>query len=102
MPKNVLTFLEVRKLIVKLHNEDKHSIGEIANIVKKSKSVIHGIVKKFKETGSCKAKTSPGRSRKTTAKLTFQSCFGVLPLTPRWLNTPKNFVLPQIYENLIT
>ena len=47
MPKNALTSLEVRKLIVKLRNEDKHSIGEIANIDKKSKSVIHDILKKF-------------------------------------------------------
>ena len=52
MLKNALTSLEVRKLIVKLRNEDQRSIGEIANIVKKSKSVILGILKKFKETGS--------------------------------------------------
>ena len=68
MPKNALTSLEVGKLIVKLHNEDKQSMGEIANIVKKSKSVIHGILKKFEQTGSCEAKKSPGRPRKTTAK----------------------------------
>ena len=40
MLKDALISLEVRKLIVKLRNEDKHSIDEIANIVKKSKSVI--------------------------------------------------------------
>ena len=38
MPKNAVTSLELRELIVKLRNEDKHSIGDIANIVKKSKS----------------------------------------------------------------
>ena len=47
MPKTALSFLKVRKLTVKLRNEDRHSIGEIANIVKKSKSVIHGILKKL-------------------------------------------------------
>ena len=47
MPKNAVTLLE---LIVKSRNEDKHSIGGIANIVKKSKSVIRGILKKFDET----------------------------------------------------
>ena len=39
MPKNAVTSLELRELIVKLRNEDKHSNGDIANIVKKSKSV---------------------------------------------------------------
>ena len=68
MSKNSVTSLEVRKLIVNLRHEDKHSIGDIANIVKKSKSVIHGILKKFKETGSCEAKKPPGRPRKTTAR----------------------------------
>ena len=47
MPKNAVTSLELRELIVKLRNEDKHSIGDIANIVKKSKSVIHGILMKL-------------------------------------------------------
>ena len=55
MPKNALTSLEVRKLIVKLRNGDKYSIGKIANFVKKSKSVIHDILKKFEESGSCEA-----------------------------------------------
>ena len=68
MPKNAVTSLELRELIVKLRNEDKHSIGDIANIVKKSKSVIHGILKKFDETGSCEAKKPPGRPRKSTSR----------------------------------
>ena len=53
---------------MKLRNEDKYSIGDIANIVKKCKSVIHGILKKFDETGSCEAKKPPDRPRKTTSK----------------------------------
>ena len=68
MPKNAVTSLEVRELIVKLRNEDKHSIGEISNIVKKSKSVVHGILKKFEESGSYEAKKPPGRHRKTTSR----------------------------------
>ena len=68
IPKNAVRSLELRELIVKLRNEDKHSIGDIANIVKKSKSVIHGILKKFDETGSCEAKKPPGRPRKTTSR----------------------------------
>ena len=75
MPKNALTSLERRKLIIKLRNEDKHSIGEITNIVKKSKDVIHGILKKFEETGSWEAKKSPGRPRKTTAKTDLPKLF---------------------------
>ena len=68
MPKNAVTSLELRELIVKIRNEDKHSFGDIANIVKKSKSVIHGILKKFDETGSCEAKKPPGSPRKTTSR----------------------------------
>lgn len=68
MPRNCVTSLEVRELIVKLRHEDKHSICDIANIAKKSKSVIHSILKKFEETGSCEAKKPPGRPRKTTAR----------------------------------
>ena len=51
MPKNTVTSLELREVILKLRNDDKHSIGDIANIVKKSKRVIHGVLKKFDETG---------------------------------------------------
>ena len=67
---NIVTSLEVRKLIVKLRKEGKHCIGEIANIVRKSKSVVHGILKRFEKTGSCEAKKPPGRPRKTTARMT--------------------------------
>ena len=51
-----------------LRNNDKYSTVEIANIVKKSKSVFHGILKKFEKTGSCEAKKSSDRPKKTTAK----------------------------------
>ena len=65
---NAVTSLEVRELIVKLRKEDKRSIGEIADIVRKSKSVVYGILKRFEKTGSCKAKKLHGRPRKTTSK----------------------------------
>ena len=65
---NAVTSLEVRELIVKLCKEDKHSIGKIANIVRKSKSVVHGILKRLEKTGSCETKKPPGRPRKTTVR----------------------------------
>ena len=65
---NAMTSLEVRELIVKLCKEDKCSIGEIADIVRKSKSVVHGILMRFEKTGLCEAKKPPGRPRKTTAR----------------------------------
>ena len=68
MAKKSVTSLELRKLIVKLCNEDKLSIGDISKTVGKSISVIHSILRKLEETGSCEAKKPLGRSRKTTAK----------------------------------
>ena len=53
MAKKSVISLELRKLIVKLRNEDKLFIS---NIVGKSKSVIHSILRKLEETGSCEAK----------------------------------------------
>ena len=50
MPKIAVTSSELRELIVKLRNEDKHSISGIANIATKFKSVIHGILKKLDAT----------------------------------------------------
>ena len=67
MVKKSVTLLELRKLIVKLHNEDKLSIGDISKTVGKSKNVIHSILRKL-ETGSCEAKKPPGRLRKTTTR----------------------------------
>ena len=63
-----VTSLELRKLIVKLRNEDKLSIGDISKTVGKSKSVIHSILRKLDETGSCEANKPISRPRKTTAK----------------------------------
>ena len=59
--------MELRKLIAKLRNEDKFSIGDISKTVGKAKSVIHNIFRKL-ETGSCEAKKPPCRPRKTTAR----------------------------------
>ena len=66
MPKKSVTSLELRKLIVKLCNEDKLLIGDISKTVGKSKSVIHSTSSKLKETGSCEAKNPTVRPRKST------------------------------------
>ena len=68
MVKKSLTSLELRKLIVKLCNEDKLSIRDIPKTVWKSKSFIHSILRKLEETVSCETKKPPGRSRKTTGR----------------------------------
>ena len=97
MPKNALTSSEIRKLIVKLRNEGKHSIGEISNIVKKSKSVIHSILKKSEETGSCEAKKSPGRPRKTTAKTDLPKLFWSFATYTQVAKHPQKFcTLPNL------
>ena len=63
-----LASLGIRKLKVKLRNEDKLSTGDISKTVGKSKSVIHCILRKLDETGSCEAKKPPDRPTKTTAR----------------------------------
>ena len=68
MAKKSVTSLELGKLIVKLRNEDKLSIKGISKTVGKSKRVIHCILRKLEETGSCKVKKPPGKARKTTAR----------------------------------
>ena len=68
MAKKSVTSMKLRKLIVELRNEDKLSIGGISKTVGKPKSVIHSILRKHVETGSCGAKKPPGRPRKTTAR----------------------------------
>ena len=68
MVKKSVISLELRKLIVKLCNEDKLLIGDISKTVGKSKSVIHSILRKLEETGSCEVKKPPGRPMKTTAR----------------------------------
>ena len=63
-----MTSLELRKLIVKLRNENKLSTEEISKTVGKSKSIIHSILRRPEETGACEGKKPPVRSRKTTAR----------------------------------
>ena len=60
--------LELRKLRVKSRKEDKLSTGDISKTVEKSKSVIHCILRKLEETGSCEAKKPPGRPHKITIR----------------------------------
>ena len=47
MVKKSVTSMELRKLNIKLCNEDKLSIGNITKTVGKSKSVIHSIFRKL-------------------------------------------------------
>ena len=61
-----MTPFELRKLKVKLRNEDKLSIGDISKTVGESKNVIHSILRKLVGTGSCEAKKPPGRPNKTS------------------------------------
>lgn len=63
-----ITPLPIRQQIIKLRKKDKLSIGDIAKIVSKSKSVVHGILKVYNDTGLCEAKKSPGRPRITTKR----------------------------------
>ena len=55
--------------IVRLRHEDNLCIGAIANIVKKSKSVIHGILKVHNGTGPCETGKSTGRPRKPSEEM---------------------------------
>ena len=63
-----ITPLPIRQQIIKLRTKNKLSIGAIAKIVSKSKSVVHDILKVYNDTGSCEAKKSPGRPRITTKR----------------------------------
>ena len=47
---------------------DNLSIGAIAEIVNKSKSVVHGILKVYNDYGSSEARKSTGRPRITTKR----------------------------------
>ena len=67
MTKKSVTSLELRKLILKLCNEGKPLIRDILKPVGKFKSIIHSILRKLEETGSCVAKEPPGRPWKTPA-----------------------------------
>ena len=48
--------------------KDNLSIGAIAEIVNKSKSVVHGILKVYNDYGSSEARKSTGRPRITTKR----------------------------------
>ena len=56
----------VRQAIVKLHKE-KHTIREISEKVKRSKSVVGRVVKSYNDTGKISA-FKTGRPRKTSAR----------------------------------
>ena len=57
----------VRQAIVKLHKE-KHTIREISEKVKRSKSVVGRIVKSYNDTGKIASAFKTGRPRKTSAR----------------------------------
>ena len=57
----------VRQAIVKLHKEN-HTIREISEKVKRSKSVVSRVVKSYKDTGKIFSAFKTGRPRKTSAK----------------------------------
>ena len=61
------TPLLISQQIVRLRHQDNLRIGAIANIVK-SKSVIHGILKVYDDTGYCEAGKSTGRPTETFEK----------------------------------
>ena len=58
----------LRELIIKLRNEDKLLIGDISKIVGKSKSVVHNILRKLEDNGSCETKKPACWPRITTAR----------------------------------
>ena len=51
-----------------LRMKDNLSIGAIAEIVNKSKSVVHGILKVYNDYGSSEARKSAGRPKITTKR----------------------------------
>ena len=57
----------VRQAIVKLHKE-KHTIREISEKVKRSKSVVGRVVKSYNDTGKIVCAFKTGRLRKTSAR----------------------------------
>ena len=57
----------VRQAIVKLHKE-KHSIREISEKVKRSKSVVGWVVKSYNDTGKIVSAFKTSRPRKTSAR----------------------------------
>ena len=68
MAKKSVSSLELKKLIVKLRNDDKVSMEDISKNLGKSKSVIHRTLRKLEATVSCEAKKPPGRPKKNYCK----------------------------------
>ena len=65
MPPNPLP---IHQQIIRLQMNDNLSIGAIAEIVNKSKSVVHGILKVYNDYGLSEARKSTGRPRITTKR----------------------------------
>ena len=57
----------VRQAIVKLH-EEKHTIREISEKVKRSKCVVGWVVKSYNDTGKRVSAFKTGRPRKSSAR----------------------------------
>ncbi|VVC29383.1 Homeobox domain-like,Winged helix-turn-helix DNA-binding domain [Cinara cedri] len=62
------TALDIRKVVIRLHNEGKVS-REIAKILAIGKSTVNDIINKFKITGTLEDKYCSGRHRKTTIRV---------------------------------
>lgn len=56
------------KEIILAHHKEKKSVTEISNIVKRSKSVVHRVINKYKQTNSLEAKPKTGRPPKTSSR----------------------------------
>ena len=67
MAKRQKLYYSVRQAIVKLHKE-KHTIREISEKVKCSKSVVGRVVKSYNDTGKIVSAFKTGRPRKTSAR----------------------------------
>lgn len=66
MPKGKPLSVKNRSAILTLHQEG-YTIRKIAEKLKFSKSTVHLIINRFKETGGLEDKNRPGRSRATTS-----------------------------------
>ena len=67
--KNEQKSLNTTENIIRLRMKDNLSIGAIAEIVNKSKSVIHCILKIYNDYGSSEARKSTRRPRITTKRV---------------------------------
>ena len=62
------TPLSIRQQINRLRMKNNLSIGAIAENVNKSKSIVHGILKVYNDSGLPEARKSTGRPRITTKR----------------------------------